>query len=322
MKNDKKWFILIELILAVLVFVLAFIMIQEKYGNNRNRIAVIMQDSESTQWAAFRYGLEKAAEDRNVELFITATQGQMTVEDQKELILEEISNGADAVIVQPLPGAEAEKMLKKAGKKLPIVLVETTVGEKTAPTAFPVLAPDHYAMGVDLAKELLQDYSGRVEGKTVGILAEEESSRERKQGVLDTLEGTGAVIEWALSDGEASGEGKLLERQKRVDFVIALDDRSLYAAGELAVENNLHGALIYGVGRTTKAVYYLDAGYAKCLVVPDDFSMGYQSLTEAAEAAGSFSYVGENQTVSHKVLRRETLFLKENQEILFTMSQE
>lgn len=319
MKNDKKWFILIELILAVLVSVLAFIMIQEKYGNNRNRIAVIMQDSESTQWAAFRYGLEKAAEDRDVELFITATQGQMTVEDQKELILEEISNGADAVIVQPLPGAEAEKMLKKAGKKLPIVLVETTVGEKTAPTAFPVLAPDHYAMGVDLAKELLQDYSGRVEGKTVGILAEEESSRERKQGVLDTLEGTGAVIEWALSEGEASGEGNLLERQKRVDFVIALDDRSLYAAGELAVENNLHGALIYGVGRTTKAVYYLDAGYAKCLVVPDDFSMGYQSLTEAAD---SFSYVGENQTVSHKVLCRETLFLKENQEILFTMSQE
>ena len=32
-----------------------------------------------------------------------------------------------------------------------------------------------------------------------------------------------------------------------------------------------------------QAVYYLDIGVAECLVVPDEFSVGYQSLTRLAE---------------------------------------
>ena len=54
-----------------------------------------------------------------------------------------------------------------------------------------------------------------------------------------------------------------------MDFVIALDDNSLTAAGECAAANNLHGAIIYGIGNSTEAVYFLDTGAVECLVVPD-----------------------------------------------------
>ena len=103
--------------------------------------------------------------------------------------------------------------------------------------------------------------------------------------------------------------------------MIALDDNSLTMAGEYAAANNLHGALVYGIGNSTEAVYYLDTGIAACLVVPDGFNIGYQSLAEAAQSLTRYLHKRKDRTVTYHVIRRDTLFSKENQEIIFTMSQ-
>ena len=98
------------------------------------------------------------------------------------------------------------------------------------------------------------------------------------------MEHTDASISWSAA-APFSEEGEaLLDSQSAVDLVIALDDNSLTMAGEYAAANNLHGALVYGIGNSTEAVYYLDTGIVGCLVVPDEFNVGYQSLKEAAES--------------------------------------
>lgn len=126
---------------------------------------------------------------------------------------------------------------------------------------------------------------------------------------------------WEVSEPPQKEEETVLERKSKVDFVIALDDYSLVLAGQTAAANNLHGALVYGIGNSMEAVYCLDTDSVQCLLVPDDFDMGYQSVTEAAEGFGYMRGKAENRTVSFTVMRRENLFSKENQEILFTMSQ-
>ena len=99
---------------------------------------------------------------------------------------------------------------------------------------------------------------------------------------METVGKTQAGISWSVS-APFSEEGEvLLKAQPAVDFVIALDDNSFTMAGEYAAANNLHGALVYGIGNSTEAVYYLDTGIAGCLVAPDEFNVGYQSLAEAA----------------------------------------
>ena len=55
--------------------------------------------------------------------------------------------------------------------------------------------------------------------------------------------------------------------------------------------------------------------------MPDEFNVGYQSLTETAESLDDYFHTMQNRTVSYTVIRRDTLFSKENQEVLFTMSQ-
>lgn len=324
MKNSKRLFILIEAVLAVMVMVLAFVMLRERNGKDLDKVSVIIQNSDDGQWSAFKYGLRMAAEDLKLEMFVVSTGGPLTVEEEKNLIEREIENGADAVIVQPALGDDAEKMLLKMEKKVPVMLVEYTASKDKEASLLPTAEPDNYAMGTALAEELLKDYNGNLNGKTLGILQETdntEAARNRREGFTDVLKDSGVKISWSVSGPFGEKEENFLEIQPRVDFVVALDDNSLITAGKDSAAKNLHGALVYGIGNSTEAVYYLDTGIAECLVVPDAFNVGYQSLTETAEGLKKYFYKMQDRTVSYTVIRRDTLFSKENQEVLFTMSQ-
>ncbi len=323
MKNDKKVFILIEAVLAVMVLITALLMFLEKNEKRLDKVSVIVQNSDDNQWSAFSYGLKMAAQDCGLNVFIVNTGAVLTVEDQQRLIENEIANGADAIIVQPVPGDDTQAMLKKYKNKIPMMLVECAASQDTGEAVIPTTLPDNYAMGKTLAEELLKDYNGNLDGKTLGIVSQTEFSEaamNREQGFTDMINDTGASILWAVYGSSNENGEILLEGMPKADLVIALDDDSFTAAGECSAAKNLHGAIIYGIGNSTEAVYYLDTGFARCLVVPDEFNVGYQSMTEISKSLGNYFNKAQSKTVSHMVIRRETLFSKENQDILFTMS--
>lgn len=306
-------FIFIEAVLGTMVLFLAFLMLREKNVDKSYQISVIVENADDTQWSAFKYGLKMAAEDKGAEMVMVSTGASLSQEEEKKLIEEEIKNGADGVIVQPVSGEDTQQMLKEVGNKAEIMLVDDILSgiEK-----FPVIQPDAYEMGKALAEELLKDYGGNLEGKTLGILTGEEglkSSAEKEKGFTETLQNTGAEILWS--------DTQITENMPEADFVVALDDNSLRAAGERAAANNLHGAIVYGIGNCTQSVYYLDMGIAECLVIPDTFNVGYQSLTELVNKLEKAFYEYENQEISYTVMRKENMFSKENQEVIFTMSQ-
>ena len=323
MKNSKKVFILTEAVLGVLVLILAVIMLLDRNGKEPYKVSVIIENSEDNQWAAFRYGLRMAAKDRQVEVSVVPTEGAMTLEEEQELIEQEIYNGADGVIVQPVPGSDTEEMLKKMEKKVPGMLAGSrAVRDSTG--AFPVTQPDNYAMGQALAEELIRDCADNLRGKSLGIVScagDSQAVQERSAGFQEALKGMGTRVSWNVEGIFGEEETNSLESLPKVDFVIALDDGSTTAAGEYSASNDLHGAIVYGIGNSTEAVYYLDTGRTQCLVVPDEFNVGYQSLDEMSRKLGhSFRKMKNRQTI-YTVIQRDTLFTKENQELLFTMSQ-
>ena len=130
MKKSKKMFILIEAALAMAVIILAVIMFLGNNVNDRERVSVIVQNSDDSQWAAFKYGLKMAAEDQKIEMFVVGTEGAMSAEDEKNVIEQEIDNGADALIIQPAAGEDTEEMLKDISQRIPVLLVESeTLGD-------------------------------------------------------------------------------------------------------------------------------------------------------------------------------------------------
>ncbi len=323
MKNSGKWFITVEAALAVMIIILAVMMFREKNGKDFCKVSVIVQNSDDNQWNAFKYGLKMAAEEQKMELFIASTAETLTAEEEISIINQEIENGARAVIVQPAAGNDMQSMLKKIQKKVPVLLAGCALPNDNGAAQFATVEPDHYAMGRILAEELLKDYNGNIAGKTLGIASDSTGLTDtdaRRKGFEDGLKDTGVKICWSVYT--SSSDAVLsLGKQPKTDFVAALDDKSLNAAGECAAANNLHGALVYGIGNSMEAVYYLDTGAAECLIVPDDFSMGYQSMYETAQKVRHRFYQMKDRNVSYTVLRAEELFTEKNQEILFTMSQ-
>ena len=86
MKNDKKVFILIEAILAVVFLIVAAFMLFDRADDRIQKISVVLQDSDSSQWSALKYGLEMAAADYDAELFVVSTGGSLTVEEEEALL--------------------------------------------------------------------------------------------------------------------------------------------------------------------------------------------------------------------------------------------
>ena len=324
MRKDKKFFLLVEGFLAIMVLIVAILMIQESTEKESARISVIVKDSDSSRWDSFKYGLEMAAADYNVETFIVSTVDSLTAEEEAELLDSEMEQGADGLIVQPLSGEEMEEQLTQCGKKLPVMLVESSLAAEDASLSLPVTKPQHYEMGQTLVEEQLHDFGGSLEGKRIGIVSSERDSEavtERRKGVEDGIAESGGEVIWVVSGyGEAS-DGLTLSAYPGVDILVVLDDRCLVLAGQAVMDGGLHGAVLYGIGNSTEAFYYLDNGYAECLVVPDEFNVGYQSLAELVENMEHSPKKMESQTVSNTVIRKETLFSGKNENILFTMTQ-
>ena len=321
MMNNKKGFVLTEVILMIMVIGLALMMISGQNKKALDKVSVILENAGDSQWSALKYGLKMAAEEEGIELAVVDVEEGLDAEAQKKVFEREIEDGADALIVQPVLDKNDQEVLKKIEKRVPVMLVGYEAEKGETRYDLPVIKEDNYEMGQALAEEMLKDFEGNIEEKKIGLLLASTDSNmlsSRECGFKDALEDKNAnSLELSLDS--------LLDREEntesKVDIVIALDDSNLTAIGEYLASSQPHGELLYGIGQSTEAIYYLDKGIAECVVVPDEFNVGYQSLSEVARKLDHYFENMKKQTVSYSVIRKETLFSKENQELLLTMSQ-
>ena len=317
MMNNKKGFVLTEVILMIMVIGLALMMILGQNKKALDKVSVILENAGDSQWSALKYGLKMAAEEEGIELAVVDVEEGLDAEAQKKVLEREIEDGADALIVQPVLDKNDQEVLKKIEKRVPVMLVGYEAEKGETRYDLPVIKEDNYEMGQALAEEMLKDFEGNIEEKKIGLLLASTDSNmlsSRECGFKDALEDKNAnILELSLD--------ALLNREEntesKVDIVIALDDSNLTAIGEYLASSQPHGELLYGIGQSTEAIYYLDKGIAECVVVPDEFNVGYQSLSEVARKLDHYFENMKKQTVSYSVIRKETLFSKEN----LTMSQ-
>lgn len=323
MKNKKR-IVLIEGILAMLVVFLLVLKMDDEMERERAKVSVIVQNPDSNEWAAFKYGLNQAAEDQNVDVMIASTGKLVTAEDERRAIEQEIKKGADALIVQLVPRADAREQLKEVETEIPIMLVGSGEMTNKNQTVISAVEANQEKLGEAVVEEILKDYDGNLKGKKIGIFSKSTDFDEviyRAEASRKILEDAGAIIEWFVAGDFEEHKDAFLEAQPPTDIVLALDDRSIVRFGEYAVSHPSVHTSVYGIGHSMEAVYYLDAEIVKCLLVPDEFNVGYQSLTKILEQIQKLAVKIPNQEVSYTAMRKETLFTEENQHILFTMEQ-
>lgn len=291
-------------------------------------IAVVMADVDESHSAAFKYGMKMAASEYGVDVVMISKENLNNMSDEIDVIKQEINKKADAVVFKPT----AEKMteekslntLIRINKKTPIMVV----GDQAGSASFKSLNTvefDQYSMGAELAQKLIADNNGTLSGKKIGIYCENTESdacKKRIDGIKDTLAESDCVVMWIVSGVSDTGEKINLQSQRKVDIVLAIDDASVVEAAKEASDNNLQGALVYGIGNSTEAIYYLDSGWTEALITPDEFAAGYKSVVGLVDMLrGSRKYSVEEKPVSYQLLTRKNLFDEENKKLLYAISQ-
>ena len=172
MMNNKKGFVLTEVILMIMVIGLALMMISGQNKKALDKVSVILENAGDSQWSALKYGLKMAADEladalreredvmqvhSSIELAVVDVEEGLDAEAQKKVFEREIEDGADALIVQPVLDKNDQEVLKKIEKRVPVMLVGYEAEKGETRYDLPVIKEDNYEMGQALAEEMLKE---------------------------------------------------------------------------------------------------------------------------------------------------------------------
>lgn len=285
-------------------------------------VSVIVDNSSSDRWFAFREGLKQAARDYHVQLNIVST-GELTNQEEEIILIErEKENGARGIIIQMCEGDNESHFtwLQEAAGTAEILLVETDVEPEGV---FSAVMLDNYEMGREIAVSIKEDEK-ELTGKKIGILLgnrERLSQKQRLNGFLDEVEGSGAEIIWEIADHEDMRTALTDEQLRDVEILVALENDETERAVDYLLEKETPSCPLYGVGCSEKNVYYLDRELINVLIVPNEFHMGYQSVAVMAAQLQEHIAARQNSMVSFLVVRPGTMYEEDNQKLLFPLVQ-
>ena len=319
MKNKRLFPALVLILVAMIMAVTGFMLWESGNTANLRQIHVIIENSNDNRWVQFIEGMKQAAEDQEVILTIVPTGHMETLSEEEAIIERAIANGSDGVIIQLCSSIGAASMLEKLNSRTNIELVDENAYEVMS-NVVGVISPDHKAIGETIANEAALFAEKPLEKCTIGVIRGSSalsSMEQRMDGFTEALESLGGKTTWVLEqNGDAKDIKEKLAANETPDILVALDNAGMEAAGEYASTQE-NGIIVVGTGTSTKSIYYLDSGVVKSLVVPEDYMMGYQSVSDLADYIHRNRFLPLVRTIAHRTIHKDTLFAEENQEILF-----
>ena len=325
MTKSKFYFSVLILVFLVIIAWTSYVMINGEKEEKPYRISVIVNDSSNDRWIALHLGLVQAARDYNVDLNYVSTEKLASVKEEMELIDHELKNGAEGIIVQMFSSEVDEQKIAEIDQKAAMILLESDISPEDQYT---LAGPDNIKIGKSLADAVKQDFGENLVRKKIGILSGNQrqfSMQQRLQGLKDELEKEAVDIIWEIAQAKGTEieKGTELEQMEAVDILIALENDETermvdyLQTGKLVEEN----CFLYGVGCSEKAVYYLDKGVIKTMVIPNEFNLGYQSMEAVVKQLEYHLEKAEGSQVDYLVVNRMNLYEEENQKVLFPIVQ-
>ena len=252
------------------------------------RVSVIVEDSSNERWTAFRLGIDQAAREYGVDVAFIASPEFESAQDQKNLISQEAAGGADALILS-LYDSEM-----------------TDIGTNTMKTVF-----------VETDR-LIRVFEGNYVSVFIGNLLRY-SEKEMLQGLTETVEGAGGSILLIETDREYMMTA--LTRSKEADAIAVLEDPLLMRAAELSGSEELPGGRLFGIGCSPSNISYLDRGVISGMIIPNEFTMGYQSLAQLSRCLSNDIPVMKDIEIGFSGVLTEEVHDPENEKLLFPVVQ-
>lgn len=322
MMKKREYFVIPYLlpVFLVLMIVIAWAVIgifQEEKEPELIKVAVIVEDSNNARWDPFLLGLETAAKEAHVDLNLVPTSSFENAQEEWNLADQKVDEGAQGIILSPYDAEGYDDYYEPLSWKVSLCIVNSGLEKMQERGNILTAIPDYEQMAEGLLNQIKADYGDSLAAKTFYIMTCH--GNEQSSSTLMELVEEGLIAEGCLPAGQAksrAGQRRLLKKNGQPDIMVALDDDSLrYAAGVLA--NGERHSELYGIGTSESAIYYLDQGIIKGMIVPDDFNMGYESLLAVAQHVRNKFREAKELKLSSRSVRREDVHNPEMEQFLF-----
>ena len=321
MRNKNIFILVIAFLLLVTLMTSTSALIMSGIRDEQVEVSVVLDDAGHGRWASFLAGAEQAAKDKGVRLKAVSSGKNTSVNQLHSLISEEILDGADGIILQPISSRQTENMISDISHRAVLVLVDSAADmEVDVEGRSACIEADNLEIGRALANEVRITLGNDLSGHTIGIIAGDKrlnSLEQRMKGFTENIESSNAEILWTdNSVNNILDNIEFKQKNHPVDIFVALDNNGLETACEFALRMEKK-PYIFGEGTSIKNVSYLDDGLIKSMVVPNEYYMGYQSVSAVVKRLENRLTPMEDEKISFRVVNRENLFDEGNQRMLF-----
>ncbi len=282
-------------------------------------ISIIVRQTTDEYYGNFKKGMDKAAEEYKGDVNFITLYTEHSQEQQLELFLREMRDGAGAIILEPVQGEKTVMALDEIKPSCPVVLLGTDSPEAYVSGA---ITADRYEMGKQLGEAVAKKLQPHQEIYLFTEGLDYGGNKETYGGFCSVLEERGfscRLYEKRDSDTYRQAiEGTVYPGNEHI-VVAALDASSLDETARILESSSVyrqHVEGLYGIGDTTAILSALDKGIIDGIVTYNQFNAGYLSVKRAVEAAEGIQARTSLQ-LEHFYLEQEDLRKKEYEKMLY-----
>ena len=292
-------------------------------------VAVITKGSDSDFWNDVKNGAFSAATEYNIDITFEGPDSEEDYESQNKMIENAVSKNVGAIVLSAIDYEKNAPAVQKAiDKGIKVITVDSDV-DADGKELF--IGTDNVSAGKKAAEQAIELCKNK-KSVNIGIVNYGENTENGKQRLkgftdyIDTVKNAQVVASVNVESNAESatlGAKQLIEENKGINVLIGFNEWSTLGVGYAIKELNLKDE-VFGIGfdSNVNCVGMLETGEIDTLIVQNPFSMGYLSVSKAAELLlGNAKTDGVIETDTY-VVNRKNMFSPDVQKILFSFNNE
>lgn len=292
-------------------------------------VAVITKGSDSDFWNDVKNGAFSAATEYNIDITFEGPDSEEDYESQNKMIENAVSKNVGAIVLSAIDYEKNAPAVQKAiDKGIKVITVDSDV-DANGKELF--IGTDNVSAGKKAAEQAIELCKNK-KVVNIGIVnygENTENGKQRLKGFTDYIEKVKNAKVVASVNVESNAESatlgakQLIEENKGINVLIGFNEWSTLGVGCAIKDLNLKDE-VFGIGfdSNVNCVGMLETGEIDTLIVQNPFSMGYLSVSKAAELLlGNAKTDGVIETDTY-VVNRKNMFSPDVQKILFSFNNE
>lgn len=292
-------------------------------------VAVITKGSDSDFWNDVKNGAFSAATEYNIDITFEGPDSEEDYESQNKMIENAVSKNVGAIVLSAIDYEKNAPAVQKAiDKGIKVITVDSDV-DANGKELF--IGTDNVSAGKKAAEQAIELCKNK-KAVNIGIVnygENTENGKQRLKGFTDYIEKVknakivASVNVESNAESATLGAKQLIEENKGINVLIGFNEWSTLGVGCAIKDLNLKDE-VFGIGfdSNVNCVGMLETGEIDTLIVQNPFSMGYLSVSKAAELLlGNAKTDGVIETDTY-VVNRKNMFSPDVQKILFSFNNE